>query len=220
MPIPKHLHQIWIGPDARPAMMIDGWTEQHETWDHFVWNERALDRDLKWTDGQRKVYDKYMQEERYCGAANVARVLILAQYGGVYIDADMSCRHTLEGAWFMKHAAWISQSPHEPSRSQNAAMGAAKNDILMVKYANELDQIGIYDFDIHPSWQKTGAVLFDRVRAWAEDIVPKPDLAIVPSPAFHPHKKNGAVNDRLFNYEGIIYADHKFYSTHGRKMGV
>lgn len=220
MAIPKNLHQIWIGPDPRPAQMIDGWTRKHETWSHFVWNERALNKDIKWTRGTRAVYDRYMRDGRYCGAANVARVLILHQYGGVYIDADMVCRHTIEGAWFMQHDAWISQSPHDPNRSQNAAMGASGNNILLSRYINDLDQLGLTGGEIHPSWQKTGALLFDQVRIWADGIEPKPDLAIVPSPAFHPHKKNGAVNDRLFNYEGIIYADHKFYSTHGRKMSV
>ena len=217
MGIPKQLHQIWIGPDQRPDHLIKTWQDKHKGWGHVVWDESMLDKALAWTPGARKVYDRYMQDKRYCGAANVARVLILHQYGGVYVDADMRCRHTLDGAWFMDHANWVSQSPHEPTRSQNAAMGAAQDSTLMGIYADRLDEIGQRDLPIHPSWKTTGALLFDGIRALVPEGVSF-DLGFVPSPAFHPQQKNGAANPALWTYTGIIYADHYFYSTHGRKL--
>lgn len=215
--IPRQIHQIWIGPDPQPTDFISSWVQHHKDWPHFLWNEKAIDNELHWTDGARKVYDQYMQDERYCGAANVARAFILEEYGGVYIDADMRCLHSLETAWFMEHENWIAQSPHEPSRSQNAAMGAAKGSRLMANYVFALDLVGLEEpMQIHPSWQKTGAVLFDQERA--KPYMKNEDLAIVPSPAFFVHQKNGAVNPAMANYRGQIYGDHKFYSTHGRKM--
>lgn len=217
MGIPQQLHQIWIGPDQQPNHLIKTWTDQHPNWSHFVWDEDALDHDLAWTDGARKVYDQYMQDGRYCGAANVARVLILHQYGGVYVDADMRCRHRLDGAWFMDHQNWISQSPHDPNRSQNAAMGAQAGSVLMGLYADRLEEIGQRDLPIHPSWKTTGALLFDGIRTLKPEGI-NFDLGFVPSPAFHPRQKNGATNPGLWTYTGIIYADHYFYSTHGRKL--
>lgn len=217
MGIPKQLHQIWIGPDERPDKLIRTWQDKHEDWAHFVWNERAIDNELGWTTDLRKVYDQYIKDERYCGATNVARAIILEQYGGVYVDADMRCRHSLDGAWFMKHDCWISQSPHESSRSQNAAMASTQHGAAIAKYVNELERVGAQDKPIHPSWQTTGAVLFDSVRTWAADN-PHIDIGFVPSPAFHPQQKNGAANPALWTYTGIIYADHYFYSTHGRKL--
>lgn len=217
MGIPHTLHQIWIGPDPRPNDWIETWRQEHPDWSHYVWDEQAINMELMWMDGIRKVYDQYIKEERFCGAANVVRALILEQFGGVYIDADMVCRHRLDDAWFMRHEAWVSQSPHEPTRSQNAAMGTVANNVLFSYYVNSLDLIGRSDGPIHPSWQKTGAVLFDQVRAWGEGITPKIDVAFVPSPAFHPKTKSGKPNPALYNYEGQIYAMHHFYSTHGRK---
>lgn len=217
MGIPKLLHQIWIGPDARPDKLIQTWTDRHQDWPHILWSEQSIDNELDWTPGARKIYDQYIKDERYCGATNVARVLILHQYGGVYIDADMRCRHSLHGAWFMQHQNWVSQSPHDPNRSQNAAMGADKGSILMGLYADRLDELGQTGGPIHPSWKTTGALLFDGIRTLAPEGVSF-DLGFVPSPAFHPQQKSGAANPALWTYTGIIYADHYFYSTHGRKL--
>ena len=217
MPVPNQIHQIWIGPDQRPDAMLESWRQAHPSWPHYVWDERALDNELDWTPGQRMVYDQYMRDERYCGAANVARILILHQYGGVYIDADMTCKHSLNTAWFMRHENWISQSPHDPDRLQNAAMGAAKGSALMSMIAFDLSMVSAQDRPIHPSWQCTGAVQIKKVY---DSLAPKQDLAVVPSPAFHPRKKNGAINEALYHYAGQVYANHKFYSTHGRKMSA
>lgn len=215
MGIPKQLHQIWIGPDDRPNDLIKTWQDKHQDWPHFVWDERAINNEIVWTSGARQVYDQYMQDERFCGAANVARVLILHQYGGVYVDADMRCRHTLEGAWFMDHNNWISQSPHDPTRSQNAAMAGNKYSPFLTKYVEKLNEIGERGLEIHPSWQRTGALLIDSFRNQVQD-----DVGFVSSPAFFSRQKNGNTNPALWTYTGIMYADHFFYSTHGRRMSA
>ena len=215
MGIPKQLHQIWIGPDQRPDHLIKTWHDKHKDWSHLVWDETMLDKAIDWSPGARKVYDQYIRDQRYCGATNVARVLILNQYGGVYVDADIHCRHSLDGAWFMEHENWISQSPHDPERFQNAAMGAVQGSSLMSMIAFDLDMVSAQGRPIHPSWQTTGAVQIKNVY---DNTAPKQDLAVVPSPAFHPQQKNRATNPALWTYTGIIYADHFFYSTHGRKL--
>lgn len=215
MGIPKQLHQIWIGPDQRPDHLIQTWTKRHQDWPHLVWDESMLDKAIDWSPGARNVYEQYMQDNRYCGAANIARIMILHQYGGVYVDADMQCRHSLEGAWFMDHTNWISQSPHDSDRFQNAAMGAVQGSALMSMIAFDLSMVSAQDRPIHPSWQCTGAVQIKKVY---DSLTPKQDLAVVPSPAFHPQQKNGATNPALWTYTGVIYADHYFYSTHGRKL--
>lgn len=209
MSTPRYIHQVWIGPDPVPTDWCQTWQEMHPGWDYRLWREEDIDN-LSWPEGARKVYDKYIADERYCGAVNVARALILLRQGGVYIDADMICIKTIEGADFMRAPIWISQSPHDPSRSQNAAMGCEAGNPIMQSYVDHLCKVGE---DIHPSWQKTGAGLFDHVR---NTHFPQGKVTLVPSPAFHPRTKMGTVNKAAFGYAGNIYAEHYFYSTHGR----
>jgi hypothetical protein len=207
--VPKFINQCWIGPDPVPVDWCETWPEMHPAWGYRLWREEDIDS-LPWPTGAREVYDKYIADERYCGAVNVARVLILALHGGVYIDADMVCIKTMENAFFMDSKIWISQSPHNPARSQNAAMGCEQGSAVMQSYLNHLCEVGD---DIHPSWQKTGAVLFDHVK---DTHFLRPAVTMVPSPAFHPRTKLGTVNRAAWGYTGSIYAEHYFYSTHGR----
>lgn len=208
---PERIHQIWIGPDPEPFEFISSWKRMHPGWEHRLWRERDIDG-LPWPAGAREVYDRYLRDERYCGAANVARALILLRDGGVYLDADMLCCHGLQGAPFLSSPAWISQSPHVATRSQNAAMGGAAGNVVLQAYVDHLAEIGAAG-EIHPSWQKTGAVLFDHVRN--EHFEPAA-VVLVPSPAFHPRTKSDKPNPMVAGYRGPIYARHRFYTTHGR----
>lgn len=208
--IPKFIHQVWIGPDPVPTDWCDTWPEMHPSWGYRLWREEDIDR-LTWPAEARKVYDQYIADERYCGAVNVVRALILMLQGGVYIDADMVCIKTMDGAYFMDSKVWISQSPHDPARSQNAAMGCEPGNGVMQSYVGHLCEVGN---DIHPSWQKTGAGLFDHVR---NTHFTRTTVTLVPSPAFHPRTKLGTVNKNAWGYQGNIYAEHYFYSTHGRR---
>lgn len=207
--VPKFIHQVWIGPDPVPVDWTDTWAEMHPSWGYKLWREKDLD-ELLWPSEAKKIYNRYVKEERYCGAVNVARALILMLKGGVYIDADMVCIKTMDDAPFMKQNIWISQSPHDPKRSQNAAMGCDQGHPIMQSYLGHLCEVGD---DIHPSWQKTGAGLFDHVR---NTHFRRGSVTLVPSPAFHPRTKLGTVNKAAFGYTGSIYAEHYFYSTHGR----
>ena len=209
--IPRTIHQVWIGPDTPPFDMMMSWQSAHPEWDYRLWREDDIP-DMGLSEQAQKLVDAYVADGRYCGAVNVMRAFILYNHGGVYIDADMECGHKLDDAWFIRdHSCFISQSPHEPTRSQNAAMGCIKYSAIMGIYCQKLNEVSIKD--IHPSWQKTGAVLFDEVRVQ----LPK-QIGFVPSPAFHPYNKFGSLNPMIRNYVGHIYAKHHFYSTNHRRM--
>lgn len=209
--IPRTIHQVWIGPDPRPAAMMSTWQQAHPEWSYKLWRDDDVE-EMGLSAHAKKLIKEYIKVGRYCGAVNVMRAFILYNHGGVYIDADMECVTNLDEAWFMHDVdCFISQSPHEPTRSQNAAMGCNQFNAAMGIYCLKLD--GVRPDEIHPSWQKTGAVLFDEVRTKLHS-----QIGFVASPAFHPKTKSGGLNPMMRNYTGPIYAKHHFYSTHNRKM--
>jgi mannosyltransferase OCH1-like enzyme len=55
-----------------------------------VWNKEMIDKNLKWSKELRKMYDI---EPTIKGKKNIASILILNQYGGIYIDQNI-CEKT------------------------------------------------------------------------------------------------------------------------------
>jgi hypothetical protein len=89
--IPRALHWVWLGRDPVPAShqgWIDGWRDQHPTWESHVWSEADLvplrnqalfDRATSWS--QR---------------SDIARYEVLLRHGGVYLDTDVECVRPLD----------------------------------------------------------------------------------------------------------------------------
>lgn len=88
-PIPKILHQIWVGPPMPDHLQKyrEMWQETHPDWDLKLWGEEDLD----WLEHQDLFDDWETHAPRNRGQwqANIARLEILYKYGGVYADSDM-----------------------------------------------------------------------------------------------------------------------------------
>jgi mannosyltransferase OCH1-like enzyme len=200
--VPRLIHQIWIGPDPAPTNLIDTWRTTHPTWRHKLWTKAELD-ELSWRAGCRRVFDRYVAERCWHGAADVARVEILRVHGGVYLDADMLCLQPLDDAGFMAAGFWVSESPHAAGRPQNAAMGCAPAHPLIDAYSRALEQVRV----LHPAWRRTGALLLQQLMKTSTNR----GVVLVPSRAFHPYRLDGRANTAP--YDGPVYGEHRFYST-------
>jgi len=94
--IPKHIHQIWIGNKEQPHIYIDTWKNdyiaQNQEWGYTLWTEESIKKLFQDNIENNLVnimYKLYNIEEILCGKADIARILILYYYGGIYIDADL-----------------------------------------------------------------------------------------------------------------------------------
>lgn len=91
VPVPRVLHQVWIGPLAPPAN-LDAWRAQAQAsgWGHRLWRE--ADIETLWTAaadrGAEAAYREMLTRGDYPGAVDVARYALLQAEGGVYLDAD------------------------------------------------------------------------------------------------------------------------------------
>ncbi|HSZ12368.1 MAG TPA: glycosyltransferase, partial [Rhizomicrobium sp.] len=93
-PIPKKLHLIWVGDDAkRPQASIDSWRDKHPTWQFQLWGNAELDG-IPWK--AKRQIDIFRAGERWEGVADLMRYEILLEHGGVYVDADSTCVRPLD----------------------------------------------------------------------------------------------------------------------------
>jgi glycosyltransferase involved in cell wall biosynthesis len=198
-PIPKVLHQIWVGPKPPPQEWIDTWSAAHPGWRHEIWNEQRI---AEFSLINRDQYDRYLAAGCYNGAANVARAEILLRLGGVYMDADSVCMHTLEGAPFMD---WGFFSVYEADGFfiegkrlvANGIIGARPGHPHLAKFVALIGKAQ----DLNPSWRKTGPLL------WTEALG-SDELRILPPYTFLPVHHSGGKN----RIEGTVYAE-QFWST-------
>ena len=90
--IPKKIHQIWLGgnlPNNRKEW-AKTWQKYHPDWEYKLWTEEDL-VDFKMVN--QELFDALPQ----LGAkADVLRYEILNQQGGLYVDMDFECLHTLD----------------------------------------------------------------------------------------------------------------------------
>jgi ribosomal protein L24E len=88
-PIPKVIHQIWLGKNPEPTE----WTDTVEKfakdhgWRYKLWRDADMKKiDFSAVEGVPEVYRSFGSE--LAGRADIVRYMILYQEGGVYIDAD------------------------------------------------------------------------------------------------------------------------------------
>jgi mannosyltransferase OCH1-like enzyme len=161
MPVEPLIHQIWIGPKAKPAWSTS-W-EALDRWEYRLWDEAAINSlGLRHQD----LYDQYTAEGCWNGAANIARVEILNRHGGVYIDADTEFVADPAEAPFMDFDGWVVHSPNldplpdgRPARLTNAVMAFTAGHPYLAAYQEALAEVS----DLHPSWRTTGGELMTRL---------------------------------------------------------
>lgn len=179
--IPKTIHQIWIGPQKAP-LFLGSWKEKNPSFEYLLWGEieineiRMLNRDL---------YDAYDLEatNRWNGKANIARLEILIQMGGIYIDADIECLRPLEGDFLKEDffASYVNEAMRG-GRINNAVMGStAGHPILGLMIGKLMEKERIEQ----PSWKFSGpGLLTECVAEFAEKSGIR--VCILPSFYFQP----------------------------------
>ena len=100
MPIPKIIHQIWIGPNPRPAKLMATFRDKHPDFEYILWTEEEIVRRGFKLENQA-AYDSM---EQWCGKADILRWEILYRYGGIYQDADSVCLEPFDDILLSTHA--------------------------------------------------------------------------------------------------------------------
>jgi mannosyltransferase OCH1-like enzyme len=91
MIIPKIIHIIWIGNNPFPEeykKYKESWLKYNPDWELMFWTNDNLPEIVN-----KKEYDEL---EVNASKADILRLEVLYQYGGVYSDADSECLKSLE----------------------------------------------------------------------------------------------------------------------------
>lgn len=84
----KIIHQIWVGPLDMPLeerYFTRDVKLKNSSWEHILWTDKNLP---KLPDNIKKVYDVFGEDKIYAFQADVLRLFLVKEYGGLYLDID------------------------------------------------------------------------------------------------------------------------------------
>ena len=105
--IPRLIHFIWIGPKAFPAESVANvasWKKYHPDWKMFFWTD-SKDRPCPIEGMELRLIDEinFKQLKPYISRTNnpgeqadLIRNELIYEYGGVYVDHDVTCFRSFE----------------------------------------------------------------------------------------------------------------------------
>lgn len=122
--IPKIVHQIWIGPQmpAEYAQFRESFRRFNPGWELRLWTETDLDNLLMINRRLFEAADVEAPNDAIRWRVDVARLEILHQFGGVYVDVDTVCLKPLDPLCAFR--MFVPESPNDPALLTNAVMGA------------------------------------------------------------------------------------------------
>ena len=88
--IPPIIHFIWLGSPltAQAERAIASWKKYHPSWKTEVWTDERV-RDFPWT--KERLYKLFQEAGTWAEKADILRLDILYQFGGIYSDVDVIC---------------------------------------------------------------------------------------------------------------------------------
>lgn len=106
--IPKKIHYIWFGGEKNQIAKksIATWHKRAPEYQIIEWNENNL------PNYQNKFYQDALKHHDYAFASDYARLRILKQYGGVYMDTDMYLLRNPSNILKNKELAFSIQDPN------------------------------------------------------------------------------------------------------------
>jgi mannosyltransferase OCH1-like enzyme len=200
-PIPKIIHQIWLGPEKPPVKWMHSWLEKNPDWEYRLWTENNMPH----LHNQKK----FDQINTFSGKADIARVEILYQEGGIYLDADSECLNALDDSLRVHPCfACYEHEMLKPGLIQTGVLGCKPKHPLMLEMIQAI--AAIEDVNEREPWFEVGPFLFTRIVRFYE--IYHGAIKILPSYLFFPIHYWGA----CYAGEEKVYATHHWISTTGK----
>jgi len=140
--IPKKIHYIWFGKgekNERIKKCIESWKKYLPDYEIIEWNEDNFN--VNFNDFTKKAYDN----KKWAYVSDVARLWILYNEGGIYMDTDVEVYKPLDE--FLNEKGFIGfEDTHYLS---TATIGVEKENPV-IKYL--LDYYNCIDFKMYDVW--------------------------------------------------------------------
>jgi mannosyltransferase OCH1-like enzyme len=168
--IPKIIHQIWVGPyeiPSREKSFINNLKEKNSDWMHILWTNDNLPL---LPDKIQQLFDFFENQKDYAHQADILRVFLLKEYGGIYMDVDFKCSEGFNSSDFIKYDGFFCYHGGNDYTMPNGVFASNKNT-QMINYLTDLIDInngGWYG----PSWLGDSVKkFFNLERETSHDIV-------------------------------------------------
>ena len=201
MDVPKVIHQLWIGDKNPPTNALNKVRDMNPHCEYVFWNEEKLNNDLVLPDGYLKKIETHIAIN---GKADMYRYLILLQYGGVWVDADILPIEPISECMFKKPFFCWENETARPGLCANSILGFTKNHLYMKSLVHWILDNETREKEAQTaSWDLVGPGLLTRLYQSATK--EEQDLVnVYPSYYFLPD-----------HYTGMKYKGHgKVFTTH------
>ena len=185
MPIPKIIHQIWIGPLNPPTKLMQTWKDKHPDFEYILWTESEIEKRGMVFQSAAKID----MIKEYCGKADMMRLEILYKYGGIYVDADSICIEPFD-SFFMNNTAFATYENENVRKDliSNGTIGFIPNyplcqDMVQWIVSDESDSL-ILNFR---AWYSVGPALLTKFLNTGK----YRDFSVFPSHCFLPNHFTG-----------------------------
>mgnify|MGYP003629695255 FL=1 len=206
MNIPKIIHQLWIGEKPRPFKAMDKVRDMNPHCEYIFWNEEKIKKDLKVS---REYNRKIVSHSAINGKADMYRYLILLQYGGIWIDADILPIEPLDDFLFDKPFFCYESESVRPGLCANTILSFPKNHLYMKTMVQWI--LDNETREMHAemaSWDLVGPGLLTRMYH-SFDKETKEMVHVFPSYYFLPDHHTGL----KYKGHGKVYTTHEWGTT-------
>ena len=130
--IPKIIHFIWLGGDFPRYLFfcINSWKKMHPDWKIILWDDEKA---FKLSKINQFLYDSV---SNLGSKADILRLEILQQYGGVYIDTDHFCLKPIDD--LLKFKYFHSTESIGNTIINNGIIGCTSNHYIINDMINEI----------------------------------------------------------------------------------
>ena len=203
--VPKIIHQLWIGDKPPPTNAMNTIRNKNPDYEYNLWNEELIEEKLKIP---KRYQRKIENHSAIWGKADMYRYLILEQFGGVFVDADMIAVEPLDD--FLLNKAFFCWE-NEIARPNLCATSLQAYPPHHIIPQTAIQWIMNNNVNIEqtktPSWELVGPLLLTRT--YHELIPDKSVVNVFPSYYALPDHHSGS----KYIGHGKVYMSHEWGST-------
>lgn len=142
--IPKVIHYVWLGNKPKSKKIekcIASWNKCCPEYEIRQWNETNFD--INCNSFLKEAYDA----GNYAFASDIIRLMVLFQYGGIYVDADVEMLKSFDA--LLDNKAFVGFETMDYVNS-GQALGTVKNNPLIKEHLAQYDSLSFSSCeDIH-----------------------------------------------------------------------
>jgi len=211
--IPKKIHFFWFGGTPQNELLIKclkSWQQHLPEYEIIEWNEDTYDV------SKNAFTQKTFSEQKWAFLSDHARLDVLYEHGGIYLDTDMEILKPLDQ--FLEHELFLG---FESSSHVNASIiGCVKHHWLIKECLEEYETMTEYE-----TIPKVITKVLQKHYSLEQDMVNTNGVAIYPAEYFYPLPFNQRFNKAMItkNSFGIHWWNYSWASPASKllkKLGL